>query len=98
MVNSISLSDDLNYQLIDYINAAGGFQRTANTDEFLLMRQNGQVFVLKASRWRSRPFPAQGGDQLIVLPKETENGIKVTGMMSSILYQLAIAARVAMRI
>ncbi|MCP0914815.1 SLBB domain-containing protein [Legionella sp. 27cVA30] len=98
VVNSISLTANPRYRLIDYIQAAGGFQKTANQKEFLLMRQNGQVQIVKNSNWHNRHFPLQGGDQLVVLPKETENGIKVTGMMSSILYQLAIAARVAMRI
>ncbi|WP_238551275.1 SLBB domain-containing protein [Legionella oakridgensis] len=98
VVNSISLTINPNYRLIDYINAAGGFQKTANTGEFLLMRQNGQVQLIKNNSHQNSRIPLEGGDQLVVLPKETESGIKVTGMMSSILYQLAIAARVAMQI
>ncbi|RUQ91050.1 polysaccharide biosynthesis/export family protein [Legionella septentrionalis] len=98
VVNSISLTVNPQYRLIDYIEAAGGFQKTANQKEFLLMRQNGQVQIVKNTNWQKSRYPIQGGDQLVVLPRETENGIKVTGMMSSILYQLAIAARVAMRI
>jgi protein involved in polysaccharide export with SLBB domain len=97
VVNSISLTVNPRYRLIDYIQAAGGFQKTANQSEFLLMHQNGQVQVVKNSNWQ-RQYPLQGGDQLMVLPKETESGIKVTGMMSSILYQLAIAAKVAMAV
>ncbi|STX29339.1 Polysialic acid transport protein kpsD precursor [Legionella beliardensis] len=93
VVNSISLTINPQYRLIDYIQAAGGFQKTANQGEFLLVRQNGQVQLVKHS-WHSGHVGLQGGDQLIVLPKQTENGIKVTGMMSSILYQLALAAKV----
>jgi protein involved in polysaccharide export with SLBB domain len=98
VVNSISLAANPNYRITDYIRAAGGFQKTANQSEFLLMRQNGQVEIVKNSGWSSSRVKLGGGDQLVVLPKETENGIKVTGMMSSILYQLAIAAKVAMAI
>ena len=97
VVNSISLTANPRYRLIDYIQAAGGFQKTANQSEFLLIKQNGQVQVVKNSNWH-RQYPLEGGDQLMILPKETENGIKVTGMMSSILYQLAIAAKVAMAV
>lgn len=98
VVNSISLTANPRYKLIDYIKAAGGFQKTANKSEFLLIRQNGQVQVVKNSGWHGQQYPLQGGDQLMVLPKETENGIKLTGMMSSILYQLAIAAKVAIAV
>lgn len=98
VVNSISLTVNPQFRLIDYIQAAGGFQKSANQGEFLLMRQSGQVQLVKNTKWQNSHYPLKGGDQLVILPKETENGIKVTGMMTSILYQLAIAARVAMRI
>ncbi|WP_419418842.1 polysaccharide biosynthesis/export family protein [Legionella sp. D16C41] len=94
VVNSISLTVNPKYRLIDYIQAAGGFQKTANQSELLLIRQNGQLQLVK-NNWRSAQVGLQGGDQLVVLPKQTENGIKVTGMMTSILYQLALAAKVA---
>ncbi|STX51399.1 Polysialic acid transport protein kpsD precursor [Legionella busanensis] len=97
VVNSISLSVNPNYRLIDYIKAAGGFQKTANQSEFLLIRQNGQVHLIKNS-WQSGKVGLQGGDQLIILPKQTESGVKLTGMMSSMLYQLAVAAKVAVNI
>ncbi|WP_419421114.1 SLBB domain-containing protein [Legionella sp. D16C41] len=97
VVNSISLTVHPNYRLIDYVQSAGGFQKTANQSEFLLVRQNGQVELVK-NNWHSSQVGLQGGDQLIILPKETENGIKVTGMMTSILYQLALAAKVAVNI
>ncbi|WP_131781615.1 polysaccharide biosynthesis/export family protein [Legionella gresilensis] len=97
VVNSISLSVNPNYRLIDYIKAAGGFQKTANQSKFLLIRQNGQVHLIKNS-WQSGKAGLQGGDQLIILPKQTESGVKLTGMMSSMLYQLAVAAKVAVNI
>ncbi|MGQ3888981.1 SLBB domain-containing protein [Legionella sp. CNM-1927-20] len=97
VVNSISLTVNPSYRLIDYIQAAGGFQKTANQSEFLLIRQNGQVQVVKHT-WHSGQVGLQGGDQLIVLPKQTESGIKLTGMMTTILYQLALAAKVAIAI
>ncbi|WP_131781412.1 polysaccharide biosynthesis/export family protein [Legionella gresilensis] len=97
VVNSISLTVNPKYRLIDYINAAGGFQKTANQAEFLLVRQSGQVQLVKHN-WHSGQVDLKGGDQLIVLPKQTESGIKMTGMMTSILYQLALAAKVAIAI
>ncbi|STX51873.1 Polysialic acid transport protein kpsD precursor [Legionella busanensis] len=97
VVNSISLTVNPRYRLIDYINAAGGFQKTANQAEFLLVRQSGQVQLVKHN-WHSGQVDLKGGDQLIVLPKQTESGMKMTGMMTSIIYQLALAAKVAIAI
>ncbi|GGI77235.1 polysaccharide biosynthesis/export family protein [Legionella impletisoli] len=96
VVNSVSINANPQYRLADYIQAAGGFQKSANQKEFLLIKQNGQIQNLKYDKYAH--YPIEGGDQLVVLPNETDSGLKVTGMMTGILYQLAIAARVAMRI
>jgi len=99
VINSTSLSIDSDYKLLDYIEAAGGFQKTANKSEILLMRLNGEAKLIPTRKYLKRNgLDLRGGDQLIVLSKESIHGLKATGLMSSIIYQLALAAKVAMAI
>ena len=70
----------------DYITLVGGFTQRADRSKVLLMRQNGSV----------APYGAVpvAGDEIMVLPTIETKYIEVASGITSILYQLAISAKV----
>jgi protein involved in polysaccharide export with SLBB domain len=76
-------------QVGEYIDLAGGYTQNADTSRVLLIRRNGEV--VEASR-KTVPAP---GDELMVLPKADTKNIEVTRGITQIIYQIAIAAKVA---
>ena len=72
----------------DYISKVGGFTQGSDTSKVIVMHQNGEV-VLAGDRDSIR-----AGDEIMVLPKVESKNIEVTRGITSILYQLAIAAKV----
>ncbi len=78
------------YDLRDYITKAGGFTDNANKDEIILIRRNGLVENVGKGRW-IEPLP---GDEIFVLPKPDSKNLQMAKDISTILYQIAIAARV----
>ena len=70
----------------DYVALVGGYTQRADRTKVLLMRQNGSVAPSGAS--------PQPGDEIMVLPTIETKYIEVASGITSILYQLAIAANV----
>lgn len=75
----------------DYIEGAGGFTDHANESRILVVRQNGEV--READDVTLRP-----GDEILVLPKAPTKNLQLAGTITQILYQIAIAAKVAVDI
>ncbi|MGQ3890873.1 SLBB domain-containing protein [Legionella sp. CNM-4043-24] len=98
VVNAVSIKAEPNYGIQHYINAAGGFNQTADTSKALLIKQNGNVYLLALTRGKNSSVRIEGGDQIIIVSKVTSEGWKLTGVMSKIAYQMAIAARVALTV
>lgn len=72
----------------DYIAGAGGFTDHANESRILVVRQNGEV--REANDVTLRP-----GDEILVLPQAPTKNLQLAGTITQILYQIAIAAKVA---
>ncbi|GAA3712606.1 polysaccharide biosynthesis/export family protein [Oceanisphaera sediminis] len=72
----------------DYIEGAGGFTDQANTSRILVVRQNGEV--RDADDVTLHP-----GDEILVLPQAPTKNLQLAGTITQILYQIAIAAKVA---
>ncbi|MFH7566171.1 polysaccharide biosynthesis/export family protein [Oceanimonas smirnovii] len=72
----------------DYIEGAGGFTEHADESRILVVRQNGEV--READDVTLRP-----GDEILVLPKAPTKNLQLAGTITQILYQIAIAAKVA---
>ncbi|MDP5292279.1 polysaccharide biosynthesis/export family protein [Oceanimonas sp. CHS3-5] len=72
----------------DYIEGAGGFTDHADESRILVVRQNGEV--READDVTLRP-----GDEILVLPKAPTKNLQLAGTITQILYQIAIAAKVA---
>lgn len=73
----------------EYIAGAGGFSRNADTDQILLVRQNGAV--VNANEGEVRP-----GDEILVLPKVQTKNLQLATSLTQIIYQVAIAAKVVL--
>ncbi|WP_341582326.1 polysaccharide biosynthesis/export family protein [Marinobacter metalliresistant] len=73
----------------DYIEAAGGFSQHADDDHILIARQNGEVRD-------AGEVPLRPGDQILVLPKVETKNLQIASTVTQILYQIAVATRVAL--
>jgi protein involved in polysaccharide export with SLBB domain len=74
----------------DYITKVGGYTQKASNTKVILIKQNGEA--LNAEDVKT----LQPGDELMVLPKFESKNIEVTRGISTILYQLAVAAKVVL--
>ncbi|MGP9632680.1 polysaccharide biosynthesis/export family protein [Halomonas sp. AOP43-A1-21] len=74
--------------VIDYIESAGGFTNRADEDHILIVRQNGAVE--NARKVNLRP-----GDEILVMPAAPTHNLQLAATLTQILYQVAVATRVA---
>ncbi|WP_311066027.1 polysaccharide biosynthesis/export family protein [Halomonas sp. DWK9] len=74
--------------VIDYVESAGGFTQRADDDHILLVRQNGAVE-------NARNTPLRPGDEILVMPAAPTHNLQLAATLTQILYQVAVATRVA---
>ncbi|MCG8493432.1 MAG: polysaccharide biosynthesis/export family protein [Sneathiellales bacterium] len=79
------------YSIDDYIQSAGGFSERANTSEFLILRQNGQLL-------RGSSLSVEAGDQIMVLPDSDTRTFLVMKDVIDVLYKVALATGVVINI
>ncbi|MBN8489172.1 MAG: polysaccharide export protein [Burkholderiales bacterium] len=72
----------------EYVALAGGYTQKADTSKVLVLRANGSV-----APQGSAPGP---GDEIMVLPKIDSKNVEVARGITQIIYQIAIAAKVAL--
>lgn len=78
--------------LQSYVQRAGGFTQGADQARVLVLRQDGNLIeALPSATSVLRP-----GDELMVLPKIETKNIEVTRGITQIIYQIAVAARIAL--
>jgi len=77
------------WKLSDYIEKAGSFTDQADEDKVILIRQSGEVIADMHADIRP-------GDEILVLPEVPTKNIQLATSISQILYQIAIAAKVAL--
>lgn len=77
-----------NWSLEDYIAKTGGFTEQADEERIVVIRQSGEVISDASAMIRP-------GDEILVLPKVPTKNIQLATSISQILYQIAIAAKVA---
>lgn len=86
--NGIEYSNGLNAR--DYIEQVGGFSQKSNKSKVIVIRQNGRAELV------SKTAKIQQGDEILVLPKAQTKGIEMTRGITQVLYQIAVAAKVAL--
>lgn len=74
----------------DYLDNAGGLAPGADRDNILLIKANGGIVTVR----RPNREPVDPGDEIFVLPKPDGKFIQLAKDVTTILYQIAIAARV----
>ncbi len=75
--------------LHDYIAAAGGYSQHADKSRILIVRPNGEIRLADDVSVRS-------GDEILVLPKVSSKNLELASSISQILYQIAVATKVAL--
>ena len=74
----------------DYIKKCGGLTQKSGNSKIIVIHQNGE------SVDASDAGDLRAGDEIMVLPKYESKNIEVTRGISTILYQLAVAAKVVL--
>lgn len=86
----------------DYIKRAGGYSQSADTSRIIVAHRDGSFDETEGeSSWFGFGFGGarvsiRPGDEMLVLPKVQTKNIEVTRGITQIVYQLAIAAKVAL--
>ncbi|NND89522.1 MAG: polysaccharide export protein [Granulosicoccus sp.] len=75
----------------DYIEMAGGFTQQALKDRLVVVHANGQVTTDRNPRIRP-------GDEIIVMPRVPTKNLQLASILADILYKVAIATSVALKI
>lgn len=75
--------------VLDYIEGSGGFSQHADEDHILIARQNGEVR-------NAGDVPLRPGDQILVMPKVETKNLQIASTITQILYQIAVATKVAL--
>ncbi|WP_110687778.1 polysaccharide biosynthesis/export family protein [Salinicola aestuarinus] len=73
----------------DYIRSAGGFTPRADDDQVLVVHRNGAVI-------RAGDTDVRAGDEILVLPAAPTSNIELATSITQILYQVAVATKVAL--
>jgi protein involved in polysaccharide export with SLBB domain len=73
----------------DYVSRAGGYNQGADRARVAVVRQDGSVSNERAPDLRP-------GDEIMVLPKIETKNVEVTRAITQIVYQIAVAARIAL--
>ena len=74
--------------VIDYIESAGGLTNRADEDHILVVRQNGAVE-------NARNVNLRPGDEILVMPAAPTHNLQLASTLTQILFQIAVATRVA---
>lgn len=96
VVSPMSMEIQPGYTVNDYVKSAGGYTDTADKDRVLVVSQNGRVQIAK--NYLFSHTKVLGGDQIIVLPKAFTQNLQITATVAQILYQIAVAAKVALTV
>ena len=87
------------YHIDDYIKSAGYLNERANKERILVIKSNGKAERFDASMFSFSSAPKiDSGDAILVLPKIETKTLQITGALTQILYQVAIATKVVLDI
>ncbi len=80
---------DRNASVENYVQRAGGYNQGADQARVMVVRQDGSVFQSADAT----PLP---GDEILVLPKIETKNVELVRGITQIVYQIAVAARIAL--
>ena len=76
----------------DYIAKSGGFDDNADKEQILVMHQNGETSVVNTA------YHIRQGDEIMVLPKVKTRRVEIARGIAQVIYQLAVATGVIVRL
>lgn len=76
----------------DYVAKSGGFDDNADTEQILVMHQNGETSVVNTA------YRIQEGDEIMVLPKVKTRKVEIARGIAQVIYQLAVATGVIVKL
>lgn len=76
----------------DYIAKSGGFDDNADSKEILVIHQNGEISVVNTA------YRIQEGDEIMVLPKVKTRKVEIARGIAQVIYQLAVATGVIVKL
>ena len=86
-----SLVFDERNTLDDYIEMAGGFSNSANTEELVVLHLDGTISRIDDGKFDNRlKGILRPGDEIMVLPKIQASELQVTKDVTEILYRIAV--------
>ncbi|HND15216.1 MAG TPA: hypothetical protein PLN78_09575, partial [Pseudomonadales bacterium] len=86
--------------LDDYVQQAGGYTQNADATRIVIAHRNGsfdEYMNRKKLFAREKPVVVVAGDEILVLPKIDVKSRQIWKDMTQILYQIAVSARVVVR-
>ncbi|WP_407306623.1 hypothetical protein [Acinetobacter sp.] len=86
--NGIEYSNGLNTK--NYIEQIGDFSQKSNKSKVIVIQQNGKAELV------SKTAKIQQGNEILVLPKAQTKGIELTHGITQVIYQIAVAVKVAL--
>lgn len=90
--NQGALTYNANLTVGDYIAKSGGFDDNADKEQILVMHQNGESSVVNTA------YYIQQGDEIMVLPKVKTRRVEIARGIAQVIYQLAVATGVIVRL
>lgn len=82
---------EIGMSLDDYLASAGGVSARANDKHILVAKQNGEVGLVEI-------LGIEPGDRILVLPKVDTKGMLMAKDLMQIIYQIAVATKIAIDI
>lgn len=82
-----SLAHKTGYSVDDYASKAGGYTSAADRSRVVLIKANGVVVSAKGAQ-------VEPGDEILVLPKVETKTLEVSKAISTLVYQLAVSAKI----
>ncbi|WP_066803303.1 polysaccharide biosynthesis/export family protein [Moraxella oblonga] len=76
----------------DYVAKSGGFDDNADTEQILVMHQNGETSVVNTA------YRIKQGDEIMVLPKVKTRKVEIARGIAQVIYQLAVATGVIVKL
>ncbi|MCB1631411.1 MAG: hypothetical protein KDI23_06240, partial [Pseudomonadales bacterium] len=86
--------------LADYVQQAGGYTQNADATRIVIAHRDGsfdEYTNRKKLFAREKPVDVVAGDEILVLPKIDVKSRQIWKDMTQILYQIAVSARVVVR-
>lgn len=86
------------FDIDQYLVMAGDVSNRANTKKIILVKPNGQAQIYnKRATFGTKPIVSEG-DSILVLPEADSKNLQTMGLLTQILYHIAIATKVVLDI